>query len=43
MDRICCRLNADSFENVGMIASEGLEKWAKSGSDSTERRGLERT
>ncbi|ELZ11923.1 hypothetical protein C478_12155 [Natrinema thermotolerans DSM 11552] len=43
IDTILSRLKADSFENVATIATEALEKWAKSGNDPTALRGVELT
>ncbi|ELZ19368.1 hypothetical protein C477_08518 [Haloterrigena salina JCM 13891] len=43
IDTILSRLKADSFENVGTIAAEALEKWSKSGNDPTILRGAELT
>ncbi|WMT09795.1 hypothetical protein NP511_09235 [Natrinema thermotolerans] len=42
-ETIRSQLNADSVETVATIASEGLEKWAKSGNDPTILRGAELT
>ena len=43
IDTILSRLESDSFENLGTIASEALEKWSKSGNDPTVLRGAELT
>ncbi|WP_137289031.1 DUF7845 domain-containing protein [Natronorubrum halophilum] len=43
VDTILSQLKADSFENLGTIAAEALEKWSKSGNDPTVLRGAELT